>query len=119
MTLEKEGFLSPDISGVREQIRVRYASHFDLVRRVNKFCQENRSRLTIYNRDPQQLIAICLMLKIFEDVQGSLLLLETGLASQGRSLLRVATEASIILAKTVNSEEFFKAYVLAGERDKL
>jgi uncharacterized protein DUF5677 len=119
MTLEEEGFLSPDMSSVRKQIRVRHASHFDLVKRVNKFCQENRSRLTIYNRDPQQLIAICLMLKIIEDVQGSLLLLESGLASQGRSLLRIATEASIILAKTVNSEEFFKAYVLAGERDRL
>lgn len=119
MSLEKEGFLSPEIGGVREQIRARHASHFNLVRRVNVFCQENRSRLTIYNRDPQQLIAICLMLKIFEDVQSSILLLESGLVSQGRSLLRVATEALIILAKVVTSEEFFKAYVLSGERERL
>ena len=119
MSLEKEGFLSPEVAGVREQIRVRHASHFDLVRRVNVFCQEKRSRLTTYNRDPQQLIAICLTLKIFEDIQSSILLLESGFASQGRSLLRVATEALIILAKVVTSEEFFKAYVLSGERERL
>lgn len=38
--LHEEGFLSPEIGGVREQIRVRHASHFDLVRRVKVFCQE-------------------------------------------------------------------------------
>ncbi len=119
MSFEKEGCLSPEIGRVREQIRVRHASHFELVRRVNVFCQEKRSTLTIYNRDPQQLIAICLMLKIFEDVQSSILLLESGLTSQGRSLLRIATEALIILANVVNSEEFFKAYVLCGERERL
>jgi hypothetical protein len=119
MSLEEEGFLSSQIGDVREQIRVRHASHFDLVRRVNVFCQEKRSRLTLYNRDPQQLIAVCLMLKIFEDVQSSILLLESGLVSQGRSLLRIATEALIILAKIANSEEFFKAYVLSGERERL
>jgi hypothetical protein len=119
MSLEQEGFLSLQINEVRKQIRTRHASHFDLVRRINVFCQEKRSQLTIYNRDPQQLIAICLMLKVFEDVQSSVLLLESGLGSQGRSLLRIATEALIILAKIVNSEEFFKAYVLAGERERL
>ena len=59
------------------------------------------------------------MLKIFEDVHSSILLLESGLVSQGRSLLRVATEALIILAKFVTSEEFFKAYILSGEREWL
>jgi hypothetical protein len=75
--------------------------------------------MRVYNQDPQQLITACLMLKIFEDVQSSILLLESGLGSQGRSLLRIATEALIILAKVVSSEEFFKAYAWAGERERL
>lgn len=104
---------------VREQIRARNISHFDLVKRVNAFCQQSQSRLSIYNRDPQQLIAACLMLKVFEDVQSSVLLLESGLYSQSRSLLRIATEALIILAKVANSTEFFKAYAFTGERERL
>jgi hypothetical protein len=119
MSLEDEGFLSQDLDTVRDAIRNRHAEHFDLAKRINRFCQERRSRMGVYNRDPQQLIAACLMLKVFEDVQGSILLLECGLRSQGRSLLRIATEALIILAKVVNSEEFFRAYILAGERERL
>ncbi|MDF0675511.1 MAG: DUF5677 domain-containing protein [Nitrospira sp.] len=119
MSLHDEGFLSHELDAVRVAIRKHHAKHFDLTTRVNIFCQETRARMGVYNRDPQQLIATCLMLKIFEDVQGALLLLESGLGSQSRSLLRVATEALIILAKVVGSEEFFKAYVLAGQRERL
>ena len=119
MSLEDGGFLSHERDTVREAIRNRHVKHFYLAKRVNMFCQERRVRMEVYNRDPQQLIAACLMLKIFEDVQGSILLLESGLDSQGRSLLRIATEALIILAKVVSSEEFFRAYILAGERDRL
>jgi hypothetical protein len=119
MSFEDEGFLSHELATVREKILNRHAKHFDLAKRVNIFCQEAQARMKIYNRDPQQLIATCLMLKIFEDVQGALLLLESGLNSQSRSLLRIATEALIILANVVASESFFKAYVLAGERERL
>jgi len=119
MSFEDEGFLSRELDALREHILSNHAKHFDLAKRVNIFCQRAQARLKVYNRDPQQLTATCLMLKIFEDVQGALILLESGLASQSRSLLRVATEALIILAKVATSEEFFKAYVLTGERERL
>ncbi|MDH5670197.1 MAG: DUF5677 domain-containing protein [Nitrospira sp.] len=119
MSFEDEGFLSRELDALREHILSNHAKHFDPAKRVNLFCQRAQARLKVYNRDPQQLMATCLMLKIFEDVQGALILLESGLASQSRSLLRAATETLIILAKVATSEEFFKAYVLTGERECL
>ena len=110
MTLQKGGFLPEDLSEVRQEIRNRYPAHFDLLERVNAFANETRSRVKVYNRDPQQLVVACLMLKVFEDIHGAVLVLESGLVSQGRSLLRVATEALIILGKVANSEQFFRAY---------
>ena len=106
-------------SGVREQIRQRHSKQFDLINRVETFCRGIRGRLTVYNRDRRQVIAACLMLKIFEDIYGAVILLESGMVSQGRSLLRVATEAVIILAKVVDSEQFFDAYVNSSETERL
>jgi len=109
----------PDMGQTRNQIIGQHTRHFDLVKRVLVFFQNSLERLKIHNRDPQQFIAAGLTLKLLEDVRGSLLLIEVGSPSQARSLLRVATEALIILAKVVNSEDFFKAYVLTGERERL
>jgi hypothetical protein len=119
MNTNNEHFLSNDLSEVRQQISIHHSLHFNLIKRVNDFCHDNLSKLKIYNRDPQQVIAACIAIKTLEDVQSSILLIESGFISQARSLLRVATEALIILAKIVKSEEFFRAYVLAGERDRL
>ena len=119
MDLANQESLFPDMRETRNQIMGHHARHFDLVKRVMTFFQNSLERLKIHNRDPQQFIAVGLTLKLLEDVRGSLLLIESGFPSQARSLLRVATEALIILAKLVNSEEFFKAYVLTGERERL
>lgn len=108
-----------NFSSVREQIRQRHPKQFDFINRVETFCREVRGRLNVYNRDRRQVIAACLMLKIFEDIYGAVILLELGMVSQGRSLLRVATEAVIILAKVVDSEQFFDAYVNSSEVEQL
>ena len=82
-------------SGARDDIRQRHAKEFDFIERAEAFCRGVRERLSVFNKDRRQVVAVCLMLKIFEDVYGALMLLEAGMISQGRSLLRVATEALV------------------------
>jgi hypothetical protein len=119
LSLDDEGFLSPDISKFRDGIRAKHRAYFDLVERLNKFCQQTKYRLSVHNRDGQELFAGCLVIKLLNDVQAAILLLERGLVSQGRSMLRVALECLIVLAKICQSYDFVHAYIKVGEHDRL
>jgi len=72
-----------------------------------------------HSKDAQEVCAVGLFLKITGDVEAATLLLERGLASQARSLLRVAIEGSIILAKICGQYEFAHAYAIVAEQERL
>jgi transcriptional regulator with XRE-family HTH domain len=116
MSINEHGFLSPEILGYQPQIRNQYAGYFDLIHRVNTFCQETQCRLSVHNHDTQE---TSLMIQLLHNVQGSVLLLERGLASQARILLRAGLEALILLQNVCDHEEFCRAFILASERDRL
>ncbi len=119
MSFEEQGFLSENIAVVRKEIRERYAAHFGMVDRVNSFCQRAMGRVSVHSRDGQQVIAACLMIKLFNDAEGAILLVERGMESQARSLLRVAVEALFILWNLCQDERFFRAYVYESELGRL
>ncbi len=119
MSIDDHGFLSEDIVQVQQQIRERYAHHFDLIHRVNSFCQQGKHRLSIHSRDGQQVLAVCLLIKLLDDIQGAVLLLERGLASPCRSLLRVGIEALFILANICQHDDFYKSFIHGSQIDRL
>ncbi len=51
MSLDEQGFLSPEIERYRERIRAKNQLSFQLVEDLNKFCQQTKYRLGIHNRD--------------------------------------------------------------------
>ena len=106
MSLDDQGFLSPEIEKYREEIRAKNQPSFKLVEDLNGFCQQTKYRLEIHNRDGQQLFAGCLLVKLLNDVQAAVILFEKGLVSQGCSMLRVALESLIVLGKICESYEF-------------
>jgi hypothetical protein len=117
--IDDEGFLSKEIDGFRSEIRSKHQAYFDLVERLNRYCQQAKYRLVVHNRDGQELFTACLAIKLLNDVQAAIILLERGLASQGRSMLRVALECLVVLTKIAQSYEFVHAYVKVGEQDRL
>jgi hypothetical protein len=119
MSLDEQGFLSPDIEQYRERIRAKNQFSFQLVEDLNKFCQQTKYRLVIHNRDGQQLFAGCLLVKLLNDVQAAVMLFEKGLVSQGCSMLRVGLESLIVLGKICESYDFVHAYAKVGEGDRL
>jgi hypothetical protein len=119
MSLDEQGFLSPEIEQYRERIRGKNQLFFKLIEDLNGFCQQTKYRLGIHNRDGQQLFAGCLLIKLLNDVQAVVILFEKGLVSQGCSMLRVALESLFVLGKICESYEFVHAYVKIGERERL
>jgi hypothetical protein len=85
MSIDEQGFLSDDIMQCRDQIRQRYARYFDFIQRVNTFCQQVKFRIDGTSTNDQNLMASRLIIKLLADMQGAVLLVERGLASQART----------------------------------
>lgn len=117
--INEEGFLSEHIEPFRQQICQNHQPHRALVYAVNRFCQRVKFDMHVHNRDGQEIFCAALFIKLLSDVQAAVLLLERGLSSQARSLMRVGLEALIILGKLAGSYEFVEAFIRLGEEQRL
>lgn len=119
MSINDQGFLSSEIEAYRTKFRSTHSAYFDFVERVSRFCHKIKFDIKPHSRDGQEIFAAGLFIKLMADVEGAVLLLERGLVSQAASLLRVALEALITLAKVCQSYEFVEAFIRVGERQRL
>lgn len=110
MSIDDQGFLSEDILEYRDQIRQQYARYFDFIYRVNAFCQRAKFGLDGVSTNEQCLMALRLLSKLLADTQGAVLLIERGLSSQARTLLRAACETCIILRRVCQKKAFHRLY---------
>lgn len=117
--INEEGFLSEHLEPYRQRIRAKHQPHYALVFETNKLCQRVKFQMLVHSRDGQEVFGAALFIKLLADVQAAVLLLERGLSSQARSLLRVAIEALIILGKLSKSYEFVEAFIRLGEQQRL
>lgn len=115
MSIDEQGFLSDDIMQCRDQIRQQYARYFDFIQRVNAFCQQAKFRIDGTSVNDQNLMAARLIIKLLADTQGAVLLVERGLASQARTLLRAACETYITLRRVCQDQEFHRLFSLSEE----
>lgn len=119
MSVNDAGFLSPDIEQHREQIRTQWREHFDLCGRASQCCHSQKFKLTVHPENYQEVYAVGVFLKLLGDAEGAVILFERGLFSQGSSLLRVAIECSITLAKICQDQAFASAFAKIGEGERL
>jgi hypothetical protein len=119
MSLKDQGFLSEEIAHFQKHIRSRYAKYFDLIDRVNIFCQQAKYCPLIHDLDGREIIAACVMIKMLNDLQVAILLVERGLASQARTLIRVGLEAFFILANICCVDDFWRSFILSDQVARL
>jgi hypothetical protein len=120
MSIDDEGFLAEaDIMVCRNQIRQHYAPYFDLIHRTNALCQQAKFRLDGVSTTGHNLMAVHLLIKLLGDTQGAVLLVERGLASQARALLRTACDTCILLAKVCTDNNFPRFYALCEELEQV
>jgi hypothetical protein len=100
--INEEGFLSEHLEPYRQRIRAKHQPHYELAFEINKVCQNVKFKMHVHSRDGQEVFGAALFIKLLADVQAAILLLERSLSSQPRSILRVAIEALIILASSLN-----------------
>lgn len=119
MGMDEQGFLSPDTESVIKQIRGRYPHHFRQFDRIHRLCHEIKYKLHIQTHDGQQVFSAGLFMKLLEDIEGAIVLIERGMSVPARSLLRVAIECLITLANMKDDPAFAQAFAIVGERQRL
>ncbi|GLQ52488.1 DUF5677 domain-containing protein [Dyella flava] len=98
------GFLSSEIQGVVEQARDENKELFDQLYRVNDYALSIQRRLVVEPEDVQGLVVATFFSRTINSVQASVILLERGLSSQAKVVLRAAMESLFGLRACLDSE---------------
>lgn len=100
-----DGFLSENADDIRQVIRERYPKQSDLLRRLNRHAVSVQHSIEISLDSPGQQYSSCLFARTLATTQASVLLLERGLLSQAKMLLRCALETLFALGAVAKQPE--------------
>ena len=106
MSIDRDGFLSPDIIQAREENRARHASEFEMVAEFNREAQFALLTVGTLPRTKQNLFASGYYIRGLQSLQGAVLVAELGLMSEGYTLLRSGLETLFHLGATISSDDF-------------
>ncbi len=101
----ERGFLSEPFDGVRHQVRLNHKSWYTLLHEVNTPAIEIQHQITVHSSEPRELFGAVLFSRILSCSQAAVILLEHGLVSQARCVLRSALEALFSLGAIASKPE--------------
>jgi hypothetical protein len=106
MTIERDGFLSPDIAQARDKNRARHTGAFEMVADFNRSAQLALPTIETLPRTKKNLLACGYYIRGLQSLQGAVLVAELGLTAEGYTLLRSGLETLFHLGATIKSEDF-------------
>lgn len=96
--MNESGFLAEELDHVRAAVREKYADWRKLLLRANHLAVANQHSVVIHLESNLERYAAVLYARTLATTQAAVLLLEVGLVSQARALLRSAMEAFFALS---------------------
>jgi len=112
MSLEDEGFLSPEISIWIEQIRHENWEWFELGRKFNRIAQHQLVTLVkVTEMDTQKFLSALLFMRGLQNAQGAVLLAERGMTSDAVTLARSIFEVVFRLGAIHRNKDFILRFV--------
>lgn len=118
MSIDENGFLDVDISSWIKKHRDEHRSLFDVCQEVNLIAQTNLHKLDIHSEDVQEILLALLLVRALSAYQGSLLLIERGMLTEAKILLRTLLEILFRVGAISKSREIAQAYVLEDEQHR-
>lgn len=91
-SIEKEGYLSKQITQWIEKHRKENSEWFELCEEINRFSHSTMFTMTIHNKYLPELIVASLYIRAMSNLQGIILLAERGMINEAKSLLRCLLE---------------------------
>ncbi|MDP2984146.1 MAG: DUF5677 domain-containing protein [Candidatus Latescibacter sp.] len=111
------GFLGQEFSKEQQTIRQEHREVLSFARDINRFCFE---LLTDMRLDTKQKTSVCLLfVKSLEIYQASIVLIERGLVSASRVLVRCLIDSLGLLVCCTKYDTFLEKYENSYEHDRL
>jgi len=118
MSIDENGFLDEDIGSWIKKHRDEHRSLFDICQEVNLIAQTNLHKLNINSKDVQEILLALLHVRALSAYQGSLLLIERGMLTEAKILLRTLLEILFRIRAISKSREIAQAYILEDEQHR-
>jgi Family of unknown function (DUF5677) len=112
------GFLSDAVREVRADVRQRYASLAALLDEVNRRAVEAQHTIKIDRNCAAELYGAVLFGRTITSTQAAVLLLEHGLPSQSRAVLRAALETLFCLGAVANQPHRAEEFLASHQADR-
>ena len=108
--IEIDGFLSGEAEKGRNNFYLNYKDIFDFAKDLNKFCMKYMQEQKVEWNDKHKLIIKILFVRILENYQAILLLVERGIISAAKALTRTTLETVFILGGLQKNPSLLQCY---------
>jgi hypothetical protein len=102
---DKEGFLSTEIGGLTKRCHTHYKEWFNLYESINRYCWGLTSRLKFHSDNRQEYFTLALFLRMLSVFEGSYVLIERGMVSETKILLRTLMETLFSLCAVAKDKD--------------
>jgi hypothetical protein len=113
---ETKGFLSSEIESVIQQVHQEYGHWINLFKEISDYAVSIQQKIEIIpNNNAQSLLAATLFARTLANCQGAYLLIERGMDTQAKILLRAAIESLFVFAAICKSEKTAQEFIDSNE----
>lgn len=119
MPIDKVGFLGEEIKTYRQEIFNKYGDRFNYYKKLNRFLNELKFKLTPQKDDVQRMVIVTLFIKALETFQSVYILTSYGLTADGEILNRALFETIAAMLYVSKSEDNLKRYLAKDLYEKL
>lgn len=111
MNFQDQGFLSDETSEIRRITTKAYSQIFGKCREVNGLAHRLRNSLQLDYDNQLHIASICLLQKIIDSFQVTVVLMELGLEADSNTIIRSSLETMLILRKLTKNPDFLLKYL--------
>lgn len=116
--IDENGFLGEEAEAISKQIERDHIDSFKLCYDINRVAQTTKFKFNI-RYDGQEVITVCLFIKILDGYQAAILLIKRGFESEARALIRIVLEALIFLKACCDDPDYIKIFIQSDEVERL
>ena len=105
MSIDRDGFLSPDIAEIRDRCRSQHRDSFEMITEINRVAQAVLPGFSTLQSTDKNSIACQLFIRALQSLQAAVLTAEIGLMSEAYTLIRSGLESVFYLGATIRTDD--------------
>ncbi|MBW8003556.1 MAG: hypothetical protein FVQ80_16345 [Planctomycetes bacterium] len=111
MKFEEQGFLIYETHEIQKITKNAFADVFEICKELNTLAHRIRNSIKLDYDNELHIISVCLLQRILDSFQSTVILMETGLEADSNTITRSSLEALFILRKLCIDPHYIEKYL--------